>query len=246
MNFCPLVHIWHKNKKGNKNKMKAKKWMITLCACSLATALLTGCGNNAESTNGNVQIDHEQGDETDTSQKDLENIKDNFRPGDEKQDIILQVTAIDGNQITATAMRNNRGQRPDGEAPVGENGEMPERPEGKNGERPEGGLQGRENGELPDGDFPGEENGEVPNGENTEGERPEKPKGDVSGDNPERQKRENITFTITEDTVISQESESGTVDATADQITTDSLIQVEMNENMEAVSIVIKTMPETK
>lgn len=28
MNFCPLVHIWHKDKKGNKNKMKAKKWMM--------------------------------------------------------------------------------------------------------------------------------------------------------------------------------------------------------------------------
>ena len=54
---------------------------------------------------------------------------------------------------------------------------------------------------------------------------------------------ESITFTITDETKIMKQSESETIDATADQINTDSVLQVELNENKEAIGITILTIP---
>lgn len=56
------------------------------------------------------------------------------------------------------------------------------------------------------------------------------------------QKPDDITFTITDETIISQKSENGNVDAQAEQITADAILQVELNENNEAVSILIKAI----
>lgn len=188
------------------------------CASVLSLALLTGCGDNAESANENVQIDEVQVDESGA----VEGEATESDTANDNQLTMMRVVSIDGNQITATVMKQNagRGQKPDGEAPADQNGEMPQKPEG---EAPAG----------QDGEMPQKPDGEAP-------------KGDVSGNNPGRGEMETITFTITETTQITQESEDGNTDATADQITTDSMLQVELNENNEAVTIVIRTMPEAK
>ena len=217
--------------------MKARKLIVTGCACVLSFALLTGCGNNAESTNGDVQIDDVQVDESVEAETEGENTETNTEnqnadAENSDQPMMMKVVSIDGNQITATVMKQNsgrgQGQKPDGEAPAGENGEMPEKPD-------------CEAPQKPDGEAPAGQDGEKP--QKPDGEAPQ---GDVSGNNPGRGEMETITFTITDTTQITQESEDGNTEATADQITTDSMLQVELNENNEAVSIVIRTMPEAK
>ena len=217
--------------------MKARKLIVTGCACVLSFALLTGCGNNAESTNGDVQIDDVQVDESVEAETEGENTETNTEnqnadAENSDQPMMMKVVSIDGNQITATVMKQNsgrgQGQKPDGEAPAGENGEMPEKPDGEAPQKPDGEAPAGQDGEKP----------QKPDGE--------APQGDVSGNNPGRGEMETITFTITDTTQITQESEDGNTEATADQITTDSMLQVELNENNEAVSIVIRTMPEAK
>ena len=214
--------------------MKAKKWIVMGCASVLSLALLTGCGDNAESANENVQIDEVQVDESGA----VEGEATESDTANDNQLTMMRVVSIDGNQITATVMKQNagRGQKPDGEAPAGQDGEAPQKPDGEapvdqNGEMPQ----------KPEGEAPAGQDGEMP--QKLDGEAP---KGDVSGNNPGRGEMETITFTITETTQITQESEDGNTDATADQITTDSMLQVELNENNEAVTIVIRTMPEAK
>lgn len=249
--------------------MKARKLIVTGCACVLSFALLTGCGNNAESTNGDVQIDDVQVDESVEAETEGENTETNTEnqnadAENSDQPMMMKVVSIDGNQITATVMKQNsgrgQGQKPDGEAPAGENGEMPEKPDGEAPQKPDGEAPAGQDGETPqkpdgeapvgqDGEAPQKPDGEAPAGQ--DGEKPQKPdgeapQGDVSGNNPGRGEMETITFTITDTTQITQESEDGNTEATADQITTDSMLQVELNENNEAVSIVIRTMPEAK
>ena len=94
-----------------------------------------------------------------------------------------------------------------------------ELPEGKEGEFPE----------KPEGEFP----------EKPEGEFPEKPEGDASFGGA----MESITFTITDETKIMKRSAEETTDATVAEINTDSVLQVELNENKEAISITILSIP---
>ena len=55
-----------------------------------------------------------------------------------------------------------------------------------------------------------------------------------------------ITVIITDETQIVQQSELGNVEATLGQITTDSMIQVQLDENKEAISITIMSIPEVQ
>ena len=207
--------------------MKAKNLLVLGLAYVLAFALLTGCGSNTESVNENVQTENVQTENVQTEDGQTEEVQSEGAASEEfqmsDQPMMMKVQSIDGNQITASAMRGNfnKDQKPDMKKP---DGEMPE---------------------MPEGEFPGKSDGEMPQKpewEGKEGEFPERPEGDA----PFRGEMESVTFTITDSTQITKQSESGTIDATADEITTDSMLQVQLNENNEALSITILSMSRTK
>ena len=104
-------------------------------------------------------------------------------------------------------------------------------------------MQNFEKEQKPDMQMP---EGKLPVGE--DGKMPERPEGDFpkehgDGEPSFRGEMESVTFTITDETKIMKQSESETIDATADQINTDSVLQVELNENKEAIGITILTIP---
>lgn len=94
--------------------------------------------------------------------------------------------------------------------------------------------------------------GEMPEGpEGKDGEKPERPEGEVPQDvisenHSGKGEMETVTFTITEETKISQETKSEIIDATLEQIGTDSMIWVELNDNYEAVSIIMLESTQNK
>ena len=98
--------------------------------------------------------------------------------------------------------------------------------------------------EMPEGEFPGKTDGEMP--EMPEGGFPGKPEGEMPERPEGKGKGESVTFTITDATELTIQAESGTAEATIDQITTESMLQVELNENMEARSVIIFSIPATR
>ena len=200
--------------------MKAKSLIVIGLTFIMLFILLTGCGSDTKSANGEVQINDIQLTEP-TSEE--------FQIAD--QPMMMKVESIDGNEITAIVMMQNfdRGQRPNMEVPEGKEGEFPEKPEGGFPEKPEGEFP-----EKPEGGFP-----EKPEGEMPEMSQGKPPVGENGG-------RQSVTFTIKDETQIVQQSESGNVEATLEQITTDNVLQVQLDENKEAISITIMSIPKVQ
>lgn len=187
--------------------MKYAKLLAMGCAVALATVGMTGCTKTTA-------------DSTQTFE------------AEESESVTAQVTAVDGNTVTADLGAMAEMQAPgDGQAP----GEAPEKPDG---EAPSGEAPEKPDGESTDGEAP-----EKPDGEAPSGETPAKPDGDSSdsqapSDNgngnggvpngaPDGQGQapsmftasgEAITFTLTDDTQITVEQGSETTDGTVDDI----------------------------
>ena len=124
--------------------MKYAKLLAMGCAVALATVGMTGCTKTTA-------------DSTQTSE------------AEESESVTAQVTAVDGNTVTADLGEMAEMQAPgDGQAP----GEAPEKPDG---EAPSGEAPEKPDGESTDGEAP-----EKPDGEAPSGETPAKPDGDSS------------------------------------------------------------------
>lgn len=209
--------------------MKYAKLLAMGCAVALATVGMTGCTKTTA-------------DSTQTSE------------AEESESVTAQVTAVDGNTVTADLGAMAEMQAPgDGQAP----GEAPEKPDG---EAPSGEAPEKPDGESTDGEAP-----EKPDGEAPSGETPAKPDGDSSdsqapSDNgngnggvpngaPDGQGQapsmftasgEAITFTLTDDTQITVEQGSETTDGTADDIKEGSILELTLDSDNNALTVVVK------
>lgn len=192
--------------------MKYSKLLAMGCAVALATAGMTGCGKTTTDT-------------TQTSET------------EESESVTAQVTAVDGNTVTADLGEMAEMQAPgDGEAPEKPDGEAPS-DEKRSGEAP--------SGEKADGEAP-----EKPERDSTDGEAPEKPEGDSqNGGAPDGQGQapsmftasgESITFTLTDDTQITVEQGSETANGTTDDIKEGSILEVTLDSDNNALTVVVK------
>lgn len=133
----------------------------------------------------------------------------------EESTITVQVTAVEGNTITADVGELSQGEKPDGEAP---SGEAPEKPEG----------------EVPSGEAP---SGEAPSDGGQPGQAP-----GGSGGSTFTATDESITFTLTDDTVITVEYLQGTGEGNAEDIAEGCVLEVTLDEEKNAETILVKNL----
>lgn len=144
--------------------MKWKKVVVFGCVAVMTMYTVTGCGSDAGETDAVQDV---------AATEEAEVV--------ESTAVIVKVTAVEGDTITAEVGTLSSQGAPGGEAPEGApEGEAP------NGEKPEGEAP---SGEAPEGEAPNGEKpeGEAPSGEKPEGEAPEgAPEGEApSGEKPE-------------------------------------------------------------
>ena len=193
--------------------MKIMKWkkLVTLgCVVVMTVSSVTACGSN---TTENQTVE--------ATEQSEENQSDS---------VIVQVTAVDGDQITAdvgtltTASADASGNgAPGGEAPGGDapSGEAPSGDDSGNGAP----------GDAPSGDAP---SGEAPSGDAPSGQMPGGSSFEASG--------ESITFTLTDDTAITLEYLQGSDEGTADDIAVGSVLEVVLDEDNQAVSVTVRNL----
>ena len=233
--------------------MKIMKWkkLVTLgCVVVMTVSSVTACGSN---TTENQTVE--------ATEQSEENQSDS---------VIVQVTAVDGDQITAdvgtltTASADASGNgAPGGEAPGGDdsgNGAPGEAPSGDapggdapSGEEPGGDDSGNgaPGGEAPGGDAPSGDNsgngapgGDAPSGDAPSGEAPsgDAPGGQMPGGSSFEISGESITFTLTDDTAITLEYLQGSGEGTADDIAVGSVLEVVLDEDNQAVSVTVRNL----
>ena len=214
--------------------MKIMKWkkLVTLgCVVVMTVSSVTACGSN---TTENQTVE--------ATEQSEENQSDS---------VIVQVTAVDGDQITAdvgtltTASADASGNgAPGGEAPGGD---------APSGEAPGGDDSGNgaPGGEAPGGDAPSGDNsgngapgGEAPSGEAPSGEAPsgDAPGGQMPGGSSFEASGESITFTLTDDTAITLEYLQGSDEGNADDIAVGSVLEVVLDEDNQAVSVTVRNL----
>ena len=234
--------------------MKIMKWkkLVTLgCVVVMTVSSVTACGSN---TTENQTVE--------ATEQSEENQSDS---------VIVQVTAVDGDQITAdvgtltiaSADASGNG------APGGDNSESGASDQdnsgsGAPGEAPSGDAPSGDNsgngapGEAPSGDAPNGDNsgngapgkapgGDAPNGDNSGNGAPGKapcgdaPGGQMPGSSFEAS-GESITFTLTDDTAITLEYLQGSGEGTADDIAVGSVLEVVLDEDNQAVSVTVRNL----
>lgn len=164
--------------------MKYAKLLAMGCAVVLGTAGLTGCSKTTDTTQ--------------TSE------------AEDRETVTAQVTAVDGNTVTADLGEMAEMQAPgDGQAPGSENSDSEksdnQKPQGETPEKPDGAPGGR---------------GQAPSMFTASGE--------------------SITFTLTDDTQITVEQGSETTDGTADDIKEGSILELTLDVDNNALTVVVK------
>lgn len=199
--------------------MKINKIAALFCTAFLLAGSLSGCSSNSE--------------HSDTASASDTGV------------LTVQVQSISGSTVNAvigTLQELDRNDLPD--RSPDDNSDMPERPDGdnRNGTMPEG-----EPPEKPDGNRPEEMTGDMP--EDMTGDIPERTTGDrPDGNFPGNMQQfsagtETLTFEITDSTAISVESFQGSQDGTAEDITENTVLEVTLDDDNNAVSIVVKHLP---
>ena len=187
--------------------MKYAKLLAMGCAVALATVGMTGCTKTTA-------------DSTQTSE------------AEESESVTAQVTAVDGNTVTADLGAMASGEAP--EKPDGEStdGEAPEKPDG---EAPSGEAPAKPDGDSSDSQAPsdnGSGNGGAPNGA---------PDGQGQAPSMFTASGEFITFTLTDDTQITVEQQDGkTTDGTAADIKEGSVLELSLDADNNALMVVVK------
>ena len=230
--------------------MKWKKLVTLGCVVVMTVSSVTACGSN---TTENQTVE--------ATEQSEENQSDS---------VIVQVTAVDGDQITAdvgtltTASADASGNgAPGGDAPGGDdsgNGVPGEAPSGDapggdvpGGEAPGGDDSGNgaPGGDAPGGDAPSGDNsgngapgGDAPSGDAPSGEAPsgDAPGGQMPGGSSFETSGESITFTLTDDTAITLEYLQGSGEGTADDIAVGSVLEVVLDEDNQAVSVTVRNL----
>ena len=215
--------------------MKIMKWkkLVTLgCVVVMTVSSVTACGSN---TTENQTVE--------ATEQSEENQSDS---------VIVQVTAVDGDQITADV-----GTLTIASADASGNG-------APGGDNSESGASDQDNsgsgapGEAPSGDAPSGDNsgngapgeapsGDAPNGDNSGNGAPGKaPSGDAPGGQMPgssfEASGESITFTLTDDTAITLEYLQGSGEGTADDIAVGSVLEVVLDEDNQAVSVTVRNL----
>lgn len=230
--------------------MKWKKLVTLGCVVVMTVSSVTACGSN---TTENQTVE--------ATEQSEENQSDS---------VIVQVTAVDGDQITAdvgtltTASADASGNgAPGGEAPGGDdsgNGAPGEAPSGdaQGGDAPSGEAPGGDDsgngapgGEAPGGEAPSGDNsgngapgGDAPSGDAPSGEAPsgDAPGGQMPGGSSFEASGESITFTLTDDTAITLEYLQGSGEGNADDIAVGSVLEVVLDEDNQAVSVTVRNL----
>lgn len=221
--------------------MKIMKWkkLVTLgCVVVMTVSSVTACGSN---TTENQTV--EATEQSEESQSDS---------------VIVQVTAVDGDQITAdvgtltTASADASGNG----APGGDNSESGAADQDNSGngapgeapseEAPSGDNSGNgAPGDAPSGDAPSGEapSGDAPSGDNSGNGAPgDAPSGQMPGGSSFEASGESITFTLTDDTAITLEYLQGSGEGTADDIAVGSVLEVVLDEDNQAVSVTVRNL----
>ena len=227
--------------------MKWKKLVTLGCVVVMTVSSVTACGSN---TTENQTV--EATEQSEESQSDS---------------VIVQVTAVDGDQITAdvgtlttasadasgngapggddsedgTSDQDNGGNGAPGDAPSGDNSGN-----GAPGDAPSGDNSGNgAPGDAPSGDAPSGDNsgngapGDAPSGDAPSGDAPS---GQMPGGSSFEASGESITFTLTDDTAITLEYLQGSGEGTADDITVGSVLEVVLDEDNQAVSVTVRNL----
>ena len=212
--------------------MKWKKLVTLGCVVVMTVSSVTACGSN---TTENQTVE--------ATEQSEENQSDS---------VIVQVTAVDGDQITADV-----GTLTIASADASGNG-------APGGDNSESGASDQDNsgsgapGEAPSGDAPSGDNsgngapgeapsGDAPNGDNSGNGAPGKaPSGDAPGGQMPgssfEASGESITFTLTDDTAITLEYLQGSGEGTADDIAVGSVLEVVLDEDNQAVSVTVRNL----
>ena len=125
---------------------------------------------------------------------------------------------------------NANGGSSDGSAP---SGEAPAKPDGDNANGDSSDNSGAPDGngapdQAPDGQAPSDGNGG--------------PGGQMPGDSSFEASDETVTFTVTDDTAITVEFQQGSQEGTLDDLAENQVIEVELDDNNQAVSITVKNL----
>lgn len=127
---------------------------------------------------------------------------------------------------------NANGGSSDGSAP---SGEAPAKPDGDNAN---GGSS--DNSGAPDGQAPSDGNGGPGGQAPSDGNGG--PGGQMPGDSSFEASDETVTFTVTDDTAITVEFQQGSQEGTLDDLAENQVIEVELDDNNQAVSITVKNL----
>ena len=132
---------------------------------------------------------------------------------------------------------------PGGQAP---SGEAPAKPDGDNANG------GSSDGSAPSGEAPAKPDGDNANGGSSDnsgapdGQAPSDgnggPGGQMPGDSSFEASDETVTFTVTDDTAITVEFQQGSQEGTLDDLAENQVIEVELDDNNQAVSITVKNL----
>ena len=213
--------------------MKWKKLVTLGCVVVMTVSSVTACGSN---TTENQTV--EATEQSEESQSDS---------------MIVQVTAVDGDQITAdvgtltTASADASGNG----APGGDDSESGAADQDNSGNGAPGDAP---SGDAPSGDAPSGDNsgngapGEAPSGDNSgngaPGDAPsgDAPSGQMPGGSSFEASGESITFTLTDNTAITLEYLQGSGEGIADDIAVGSVLEVVLDEDNQAVSVTVRNL----
>ncbi|NTV79485.1 MAG: hypothetical protein HGA25_10230 [Clostridiales bacterium] len=199
-----------------------KKYAAVLISALVTAAMITSC-SGAETKTDDTDTSLSQETTLDTSESDSTDANTAEVPEDaqtaDESPIYGQITAIDGNTITLALAESpmGSGEKPEGEAPEGADGEKPEMPdkeapEGTDGEKPE----------MPDGEAPEGTDGEAPEG--TDGEKPDMPDSE-GGMGALTLTGEELTLTVSDSTTYTIDGET----VSLSDLTVDTVVFVTMD-----------------
>ena len=223
--------------------MKWRKLAAMGCIVTMTAVLTVGCGGTSADSS--------------TSTESTEATEEQ-----ESEAVTLQVTAVDGSTITGDvgemseapsgdqAPGGDNAQKPDDQA-SGNQQTPPEKPDDDSAQKPD--EQASDNQqtppEKPEGDSEQKPeagqtpDGQKPDGQPSDGQQPgdQAPGGAPQG-SPFTASGETQTFTLTDTTEITVESAGSTTEGTADDITVGSILEVTLDTDGNALTVIVKNM----
>ena len=227
--------------------MNRKKLSSILCLALTASLFLSGCSNTSAAAE-------------DTTAEDTSDQTTDQAAGT----VTAQITSIDGSQITASVGTLTAAQASEANGPAdGDANATDSSPADGGSTSSEGTPPAKPEGDdaSQDGDAPGgaRDSSDPSGSTSSESTPPAKPEGDDAsqgGDAPGgapsakpgeggssfEAGSETITFTVTDDTVITMEFQQGSQEVTAENLAVNQVIEVTLDDSNQAASIVIKNL----